>query len=142
RLLVAFPAGAIGTALWFEPSASPVDLEVRGAINPVERPNGMRGISVVVRADARELRAHDVRLEGLWTLRGSPSNGTSNTTPEVDSGPPVTFHRTTPDGRHHIVLVLEPLLGTTITQAPDALIFASKPPGAPLEMRMTALTDE
>ncbi|KYF60409.1 hypothetical protein BE04_17215, partial [Sorangium cellulosum] len=62
RLIVAFPAGDMGIAVWFDALPAPVELSVEGGLSGVERPGGMRGVSALLASAAPALRVHRLIL--------------------------------------------------------------------------------
>ena len=115
RLLVAFPAGDAGVAVWFEELAAPTRFALDGALEPVERPDGMRGVTGRLVSDAPGLRA---RRAVLGSIRIIARAGHGEPPPpeaahEVRPGPPVVLRRTTGCGTH-MELALEGENGTRV----------------------------
>ena len=75
RLIVAFPAGNMGIAVWFDALPAPVELSVEGDVSGVERververPGVMRGVSALLASEAPVLRVHRALLGSVRTLR-------------------------------------------------------------------------
>ena len=72
RVLVAFPAGDTGAALWLDdlPPTSRVVVE-----GPVDRPNGLHGVTAVLHVGARSLGVRDAVLGSLRAARGRGGHG-------------------------------------------------------------------
>ncbi|WP_437736161.1 hypothetical protein [Sorangium sp. So ce1335] len=148
RLIVAFPAGNMGIAVWFDAHPAPVELAVEGRLAGVERPDGMRGVSALLVSAAPALRVHRLVLGSVRTLRevgrDAELPGWLRHDVEAGAGPgggAVVARRTTVDGEHHLELLVEGEDGTTATVGPDGRIeLAAGPRG--LRVRVTALSDE
>src|SRR4051812_22101980 len=69
RILFAFPAGNVGAGVWLEPYAEGVELAVLGRLTPVEREDGMRGVSAVITSRAPLLCVRGVVLGSVRGLR-------------------------------------------------------------------------
>jgi len=143
RLIVAFPADNSGIGVWFEKGARPVRLDVLGALKPVERRDGMRGVTARLSASG-EMRTRGVVLGSVRTLRDYVYTGA--VPPEISSsavqGPPLVVRRTTLDGKHHLELRVEGLNGARVAlDARGSISFTAASPSAPLAFLATALTD-
>ncbi|XXY47311.1 hypothetical protein WME91_45645 [Sorangium sp. So ce269] len=148
RLIVAFPAGNMGVAAWFDALPAPVELSVEGGVSGVERPGGMRGVSALLVSAAPALRVHRLVLASIRTVREVGRDGElpawlradveACAAPAVGS---IAARRTTLDGEHHLELLIEPLDGTTAALGLDGRVeLAAGPRG--LRFRVTALSDE
>lgn len=160
RLIVAFPAGNMGIAVWFDSLPAPVDLSVEGDVSGVERvermermdraerPGVMRGVSALLASAAPALRVHRVILGSVRTLRdvGPDAEVPAWLRNDVEAfasprGAAIAVRRTTLDGEHHLELLIEPQDGTTAAIGDDGRIeLAAGPSG--LRVRVTALSDE
>jgi hypothetical protein len=146
RLIVAFPAGDTGIAVWFEPTATPVELAVQGGLSGVERPDEMRGVSALLASTAPMLRVRRVLLGSIRFIRELGRDAAlpawlAATVEASGPGAPIAVKRTTLDGEHHIELSIEPRDGTTATLREDGQIeLAAGPAG--LHVRITALADD
>ncbi|WP_437837906.1 hypothetical protein [Sorangium sp. So ce1153] len=148
RLIVAFPAGNMGIAAWFEAPPAPVELSVEGPISGVERPGGMRGVSALLVSAAPALRVHRLVLGSIRTIREVGRDGELPAWLRADveacaapCGVSIAVRRATLDGEHHLELLVEPLDGTTAALGLDGRVeLAAGPRG--LRVRVTALSDE
>jgi hypothetical protein len=143
RLIVAFPAGNTGIALWFDKPAAPVKLDVDGPLSGVERDDGMRGISMTLVSTAERLEVRAAVLGSIRTIRDFVylQKAPPETAHDVKAGPPVVMRRTTVDGTHHVELVLEPEAGTTALIDNGKLVLVA-PRGSSIRVRATALQDD
>ncbi len=148
RLIVAFPAGNMGIAVWFDALPAPVELSVEGALSGVERPGGMRGVSALLASTAPALRVHRLVLGSVRTVRevGRDAELPAWLRSDVQAGASaggasIAVRRTTRDGEHHLELLIEPEGGTTATLEPDGRIALAAGPGG-VRVRVTALSDE
>ncbi|MBA3850146.1 MAG: hypothetical protein C0502_09150, partial [Opitutus sp.] len=147
RLIVAFPAGNTGAALWFEETKTAVSLRLApdSLLQGVERPDGLRGIVAHLRADAPRLTVRAALLANIRSLRDHIAAGGRELPPKlasrIEAGPPVVLHRATIDGLHHVELRLAGHAGTTVLAGPQAIEIAAGPAGR-IELEITALTDE
>ncbi|WP_438009376.1 hypothetical protein WME89_12255 [Sorangium sp. So ce321] len=148
RLIVAFPAGNMGVAAWFDALPAPVELSVEGGVSGVERPGGMRGVSALLVSAAPALRVHRLVLGSIRTVREVGRDGELpawlRADVEARSAPAcgsIAVRRTTVDGEHHLELLIEPLDGATAALGLDGRVeLAAGPRG--LRFRVTALSDE
>jgi hypothetical protein len=146
RLITAFPAGNSGIGLWFEKGPTPIELEVTGELTPVERPDGLRGVRAVVRAQAAQLRATGVVLSSVRVLRDYNSNPAllpAEVKNQVDAGPPLVVRRTTADGEHHFELLVEPQAGATASMDQSgALVLGAAPGKSSIDVALSFLHDD
>ncbi|WP_437625342.1 hypothetical protein [Sorangium sp. So ce1151] len=148
RLIVAFPAGNMGVAAWFDALPAPVELSVEGGVSGVERPGGMRGVSALLVSAAPALRVHRLVLGSIRTIREVGRDGELPAWLRADvearpapAGGSIAVRRTTVDGEHHLELLIEPLDGATAALGLDGRVeLAAGPRG--LRFRVTALSDE
>lgn len=146
RLIVAFPAGNGGVGVWFEETATPVSFRLAGDLEPLETPEGRRGIQARIEAKTRALRVKKAILGSIRVVRNYIH--TKEVPREVDTvghveGGRVLWTRTTLDGEHHYELSLEPLGEARARETPQGALELS--PGHDtdtLEMRITALSDD
>ena len=140
RLVVAFPAGNMGVGVWFEGAA---DLAIEGSPMPVERADGMRGVSVTVRSNAAELRTKRAILGSVRALRDYGHDGRvpAGIEPRVVAGPPVVLTRTTLDGKRHLELVIEAKETTVATVDANGRITLAHPGGG-AAFQISALQDD
>lgn len=137
RLLVAFPAGNSGVALWFEGKA---DLAIAGEVEPVEQ-GPMRGVAFTMTANVPELAVGKAILGGNWSLR-------EWVPPELTFPALVNqvvddrIARATLDGKHHIEVRFEPQRGASSERTGDRLLLRAKQGDGAIAVRVTALTDE
>ena len=154
RVLFAFPAGNSGAAMWLAPPSgtAQAELELTDELAPVERDDGMRGLSAEILARATELTVErslvgTIRMIRLFVERPDGSQmDASELPPEMIArrvdGPPVVWARTSLDGHHHYQLSLEPIEGTTVEHEGEALHLRAPEGARELRFRLTALTDE
>jgi len=73
RLLVAFPAGNSGTALWFEPLAKVAEWRIEGAPRPITQRDAkgrpLQGVRFVATIDAERLVPHQAVLSSIRVIR-------------------------------------------------------------------------
>jgi hypothetical protein len=146
RILVAFPAGNVGAGVWFEPRDGGVELElaVQGRLAPVERADGMRGVSAVITAHAPSLAVRGVVLGSVRGLREFAFHGEAPAgfVSSIEPGPPLVLRRTTLDGRHHVELRIAPEAGGTVSvDASGRIALAAGSDGA-IRFAVTALADD
>jgi hypothetical protein len=136
RLVVAFPAGNAGIGLWF---GKPADLAIEGELAPVHGSGKRYGVEFTVRAAARELAVGKAILGGNWSLREWVPPGL--TFPKlVNQVSPKGISRRTLDGKHTIVLELDPKGGATWD--PKSMVLRAAPGESSIAVRMIATTDE
>ncbi len=144
RLLVAFPAGNGGAAVWFAPTSAPVHFDVEGALEGVSGRDGMRGITATLRADGKELQVDRAVLGSIRVIRsvqhGAPIE--PQLAPKVGLGPPLRWTHTSLDRVHHYALELEPLDGATAEMHGRAITFRGAHGAGPIRLRVRATSDE
>jgi hypothetical protein len=144
RVLFAFPAGNTGVGIWFEAGEEPVELAVLGRLAPVERDDGMRGVSAVITARASQLCVRGAVLGSVRGLRefvytGETPAGLVST---IEPGPPLVLRRTTLDGRHHVELTITPESGgIAATDAAGKIVIRAGASGE-IRITVTALADD
>jgi hypothetical protein len=142
RLLVAFPAGNAGLVTWFADAPAATRFALDGPLTPVERPDGMRGVSGRLTSTAPRLVEKQSVLGSIRTLRevaeGKPQPPA--TRHEVRPGPPVTLRRET-GCKRHLELVLEPERGTRVV-VDSGILRLEAAAGQPIAVRFTALQDD
>jgi hypothetical protein len=144
RILVAFPAGNSGVALWFAKTAEPVEWQVVGAPRAVtladSRGRPLRGIEADVQVDAASLRIDRAVLSSVRVLRDFEllrSLPQDVSTAPVATGRGLSWARDRLDGAAGYRLTLE--------AAGDASVSADeirRGPLGPLRLKLTALTGE
>lgn len=143
RLLVAFPAGDSGSAIWFEHSPNAVTWTVVGAPRPVllkdRQGRILRGITAELRANAAELRIRQAVLSSIRVLRNYQDRKAVPAailiTP-VLMGRTLSWQRNRLDGAAGYKLSLEVLEG----QLQLNRIIAARDRG--LKLRITAATGD
>lgn len=105
RILVAFPAGDSGVAVWFAATARPATWTLVDPPHPVtlkdSKGRPLRGIEAEADVDAGELRIGQALLSSVRVLRNYASGGAVPTTvlaPALASGRRVTWERDRLDG--------------------------------------------
>jgi hypothetical protein len=144
RVVFAFPAGNTGAGVWFDEGEEPVELVVEGRLAPVERGDGMRGVSVVITARAARLGVRGVVLGSVRGLRDFAHSGEAEAGLEswIEPGPPLVLRRRTLDGRHHVELVItEESGGSALVDAAGRVVITAGPSGA-IRLALTALADD
>lgn len=130
RLLVAFPAGNAGAALFLSPANQ---LAVRGPITSVEGPDGMRGIAAHIVADSETLCIERALLGSLRGVRGHAA--AEALAPDISShADSVVLRRTMRDG-HRVEVTLWPEQGTVV----EGARFGAR---GPIAFLLQACTDE
>lgn len=141
RVVFAFPAGNMGIGLWFD---GPLDVAVDGELSGVERPDGMRGVSVTLRVKGTRARVKKALLASIRALRdyghdGSVPEGLDRN--EIVAGPPLVVRRRALDGTH-LELAVEPASGAKAAVEAAGFALAPNAGADALTVRMTALSDE
>lgn len=144
RVLFAFPAGNTGAGVWFEEGVEPVELVVAGRLAPVERGDGMRGVSAVITARAARLGVRGVVLGSVRGLREFGYSGEAPVGLEswIEPGPPLVLRRTTLDGRHHVELTIAPETGGSATIDAAGRVVVTAGPSGEIRIAVTALADD
>lgn len=144
RVLFAFPAGNTGAGVWFEEGVEPVELVVAGRLAPVERGDGMRGVSAVITARAERLGVRGVVLGSVRGLREFGYSGEAPVGLEswIEPGPPLVLRRTTLDGRHHVELTIAPETGGSATIDAAGRVVVTAGPSGEIRIAVTALADD
>jgi hypothetical protein len=144
RVLFAFPAGNTGVGVWFAAAAEPVELVVEGRLAPVERADGMRGVSAVITARAATLAVRGVVLGSVRGLREFGYSGEAPAGLEswIEPGPPLVLRRRTLDGRHHVELTIALESGGSATLDAAGRIVITAGPSGESRLAMTALADD
>jgi hypothetical protein len=150
RVLVAFPAGNAGAALWLTPAAETANLEMISKLEPMTRDDRMRGVAATFEADAGELSVTrvvtgTVRVIRLFVERpdGSQMDASAlpaELAPSLAAGPPAIWSRTSLDGRHRYELRLEPVDGAELVADGDRI--ALRGASGRVRFRLAAFTDE
>jgi hypothetical protein len=148
RVLVAFPAGNSGVGLWFEDAAAPVrwDLrEVRGSQRPDRSGRPLHGIVAEASVDASRLVVRDAVLGSVRVLRdfqlGVAYPAEVAARPRLGAQR-VQWSRPRLDGEAGYELTLELLDGRVTGGSGAPLVLNADRDGAPLRIRITALTGE
>lgn len=154
RLIVAFPAGDMGGALWFERTdgaTAPVSLTMGKELVPVERDDGMRGVELELHAPAGTgaLRVKKLALASVRVVRDVEQDRSvaAELAPKVQAEAAkgtVTLARTTLDGRHHLEMLLEPLAGGALVHldAKNAIVVEPPKAGAAIALKVRVLADD
>jgi len=124
RVIAALPAGDAGVGMWFDKPAAPVYLALEDELEPVDRPDGMRGVGGVVTVSG-SLMTRGVVLSSVRVLRDYANDAASLPAEirhqiDADGGAQVV-HRTTVDGQHHLELRVEGLDGAVVGRVGDQL---------------------
>ena len=145
RVIIAFPAGNSGAAIWLGETAEPVTLAVEGEVEGLVREDGLRGVSAtVVASGANRLVltqpvVGSIRVIRDYNLTRRLPEGFEH---ERDVGDDeVVWSRAARDGGARYELRLRPEDGTRIERgAGDALALASAE--GPIRFELAAMTDE
>jgi hypothetical protein len=143
RILVAFPAGNSGVAVWFEPVAGGARWVLSGRPQPLQASDAqgraLHGISATVSIAAPELKIRAAVLSSIRVLRDFEQLGTAPaavTAAETVSGRTLSWSRARLDGAPGYRLTLE----VTDGAVRDARILAGA--DGRIALRITALTGE
>lgn len=144
RILVAFPAGDSGVALWFAKTDRPVAWDVEGPLRAVAladaKGRALHGIEAELTADAPALRIKQAVLSSVRVIRDYVQRGTVPVEVRVApvvSGNTISWTRDRLDGAPGYRLQIEALDGGTVT----AQLIRARP-GGRLHLRILALTGE
>jgi hypothetical protein len=143
RVLVAFPAGDSGVALWFEPLEEPARWRLMGSARPLmardSHGNLLYGIETDVSVDRQELRVRRALLSSIRFIRDFESTGRAPAEllvrPTV-TGSRILWARDRLDGHAGYELAIEVLEGGQIR---DGQLHSER---GPLHLRIRALTGE
>lgn len=143
RLLVAFPAGNSGAALWFEPLTQPATWRMVGEPQPVTQADShgrpLRGVRFAVAIDAPRLVPRQAVVSSIRVIRDYQALGTAPTEVLV----PVRADR---DGLHWARDRLDGaagyVLAMTVTRGRIAGGAIKAGPGGRIRLEVTALTGE
>ena len=140
RIVVAFPAGNAGAGLWIEPLREPCTIAIERDPEPLERDDGMRGVSFSLVCPAPELRVRGAVLGSVRALRRFHRTGeiVARASQEV-SGGAVLLSRETLAGRR-LALSIDPREGASARADGDRIVLASR--GGPLRFMIGALADD
>jgi hypothetical protein len=144
RILVAFPAGNGGVGLWFEQTTTPVAWTLavppRSFTMHDEKQRSLHGIEFEVTTDADELRPRAAVLSSVRVLRDyellARAPAEVMIAPRI-AGSAISWARDRLDGAAGFRLDIDALAGTRVS----AERFVATP-GAPLRLRVRALTGE
>lgn len=146
RLVIAFPAGNSGVALWLDAPREPLTWRTDADLRPVERADGagtLRGVSAEIAAAGGPVTVEHAILSNVRVIRDYGYTGETPaevmTVPEVD-GNTVVWQRERLDGAPGYYLSVEVLAGTL---AGDKDAIELRPDGdGELRLRVTGLTGD
>jgi len=140
RVVVAFPAGNEGVALWLQSPDGPVELTVEGEVEGTYGGAGMGGITATLRANTGTLQMRRAVLGSVRVIRDAIHAGEAprDVAHQVEQGPDLALVRRLPDGRM-IVVLLEPQEGAEEEGADDGSV-EWRSGGSDLRLRLTATT--
>ena len=148
RVLVAFPAGNSGVGVWFEDAAAPVQWtlgEVKSLLRPDASGRPLHGIVAEASVNADRMVVRDAVLGSVRVLRdfqlGTAYPQTVATPPRV-SAQRVTWARDRLDGAPGYAVSIEVLDGHVRGGKEGPPVLTPAREGAPLRLRITALTGE
>jgi hypothetical protein len=141
RLIVAFPAGNSGTALFFD-AGPDLSWQTRVVLRPTHRSRAFYGITADVVARGGPIAIRQAILGSVRVIRGFQDLGTLP--PEVATAPVVhdrtlVWQRPRLDGAPGYYLALEVLSGR-ITREREGKLELTPPADGRLQLRVTALT--
>ena len=147
RVVVAFPAGNSGAAVWFDAEGGPFAWNPDVAIEPASRTvegGTLRGISAVLRAAGGAITVRDVVTGSIRVIREAddglePPPATSAEPRRADRG--VTWLRRRIDGAPGYQLSIDVLRGHMTGGDGEAITLHPDARGE-IELRVTALTGE
>lgn len=143
RLIVAFPAGNSGVALWFEESGEGVEAQLVGTLEEVEEPSGMRGIRGILKVSTDRLVVDRAALGSVRTIREVMHGAklSAQLVPKAEATKErLFFSRESAGKRARYHLELEVLEGRAAGGAHPTLEASEV--GQGIRLRFTALTDE
>ena len=145
RLLVAFPAGNSGAAIWFAPTERPVRWGPIARLRAAKPPSpALHGITADLSADAPQLEIKQALVGGVRSLRDYEDNGALAPVllakPEV-SGQTISWARDRLDGAAGYNLSVTVLAGRLEAPTGGPLRLVAPPHGR-LKLRVTAFTGE
>lgn len=143
RIVVAFPAGNSGTALWLEEVSEPVELEVEGELRGLVRDDGMRGVAAnIVARGTDRLRVRQPVLGSVRVIRdymnlGELPEGFEH---EVAVDAEAVWARDSADGDARYELRIRPAEGTEVVRADGGAVEIRGE--GPLRFELVATGDE
>ena len=147
RIVVAFPAGNSGAAIWFDTDNRPFAWQPEVAIEPASLAvagGTLHGITVVLRAAGGAVTVRDAITGSIRVIRevddGAPPPPDILATPRLDERG-VSWHRQRVDGAPGYLLSVEARRGSMTRGENQAIAFHPDERGL-LELRLTALTGE
>jgi hypothetical protein len=147
RVVVAFPAGNSGAAVWFDAGDEPLAWAPEVAIEPASlavEGGTLRGVRAVLRATGGPVTVRDAVTGSIRVIRdaddGIAPPATTSVLPRFDEAE-VTWLRRRVDGAPGYLLEIEVLDGRMTHGASGAIQFHPDARGN-LELRVTALTGE
>ena len=147
RIVVAFPAGNSGAAIWFDTDNRPFAWQPEVAIEPASLAvagGTLHGITVVLRAAGGAVTVRDAITGSIRVIRedddGAPPPPDILATPRLDERG-VSWHRRRVDGAPGYLLSVEARRGSMTRGENQAIAFHPDERGL-LELRLTALTGE
>lgn len=148
RILVAFPAGNSGVGVWFREPAGAVRWTLDGVRSERRADAGgrpLRGILAEARVDGGELVVRDAVLGSVRTLRdyqlGTPYPPETRAEAKIE-GDTVRWSRDRIDGAPGYEVALQVTEGALRRDGGGAVVLAPEREGAPVRLRITALTGE
>lgn len=143
RVVWAFPSENTGIGVWFYPPAQPTEIVMEDSLAPVQRPDGLWGITSTLSSDASLLRVKKAVLGNVRNVRDYFYGATIP--PEFDyqvvQDPAfIRLKLNCLDGKHHIQLKLEYLDGTKGGIEGSQIVFHAGSSGK-IRLKATALID-
>ena len=144
RVIVAFPAGNAGAALWLGETAEPVTLAVEGEVEGLVREDGLRGVSATVVARGAERLVltqpviGSIRVIRDYNLTRRLPDGFEH---EREVGDEVVWSREARDEDARYELRLRPEQGTRIERGEGEAVALTSSDG-PIRFELVAMTDE
>jgi hypothetical protein len=144
RIIVAFPAGNSGAAVWFDASSSPLLFQSDVAIEPAQS-GTLRGVTVDLVATGGPIAVKQAILSNVRVIRSYQDSGAAPAEilvePEV-AAREVIWRRSRLDGKSGYQLSIQVLSGSVSRASPGRSVELVPPSDGQLRLRLTALTGE
>jgi len=140
RIVIAFPAGNSGAALWFAATERPVVFALDGAITPIgDGPDRGVAATIVARGSTRLAMTQPV-LGSIRVIRDYMHTRRlpAGLEHRRDIAAAASISRRSADGQHHYRLDIEPVGDTRLSE--DGTVLASD--AGEIRFRLCAITDE
>ena len=144
RVVVAFPAGNGGVALWLREGEAPVELRLDGPVRGVLRSDGLRGVEAELEIAASRAVLDTAVLGSVRVIRDYMHTGEapSEMRPDPRGEEALVWSRQTLDGGHAYELSLEPLQGASIGRDGEHAVLLAPAGSDRMRLRLRALSDD